>query len=83
MTRQADVCIGVLALQGSFREHVARLNKLSGVTAVEVRTKQQLEDVDGLVIPGGAVLSQASRFNHSQIALPAVLLNASCWQLRA
>lgn len=47
------MCIGVLALQGAFREHLACLRKLPGVRAVEVRTKEQLASVDGLIIPGG------------------------------
>ena len=49
-----EVCIGVLALQGAFREHLACLRKLPRVQAVEVRTKEQLAGVDGLIIPGGA-----------------------------
>src|SRR5439155_23265395 len=44
--------IGVLALQGNFREHVAVLRRL-GADAVEVRKPEQLEGLDGLVIPGG------------------------------
>jgi 5'-phosphate synthase pdxT subunit len=44
--------IGVLALQGAFREHVAMLRRL-GVEATEVRLPEQLEGLDGLVIPGG------------------------------
>lgn len=44
--------IGVLALQGNFREHVQMLRGL-GVDAVEVRKSEQLEGLDGLVIPGG------------------------------
>ena len=44
--------IGVLAVQGNFREHVAMLRRL-GVDAVEVRKPEQLEGLDGLVIPGG------------------------------
>jgi 5'-phosphate synthase pdxT subunit len=44
--------VGVLALQGAFREHVAALRDV-GVDAVEVRLARDLEDVDGLVIPGG------------------------------
>ena len=51
----AEVCIGVLALQGAFREHLACLRKLPHVHAVEVRTKEQLAGVDGLIIPGGAL----------------------------
>jgi 5'-phosphate synthase pdxT subunit len=44
--------VGVLALQGAFREHVAALRDV-GVDAVEVRLPRDLEDLDGLVIPGG------------------------------
>lgn len=44
--------IGVLALQGAYREHIALLSRL-GVEAVEVRLPEQLEGLDGLVIPGG------------------------------
>jgi pyridoxal 5'-phosphate synthase pdxT subunit len=44
--------IGVLALQGAFREHIEALEKL-GVEAVEVRLPEQLEGLDGLIIPGG------------------------------
>ena len=53
MTVDTDIKIGVLALQGSFREHIACFRRIPGVLAVEIRTKQQLESVDGLVIPGG------------------------------
>lgn len=44
--------IGVLALQGDFREHIAMLTGL-GVDTAEVRTPEELDAVDGLVIPGG------------------------------
>ena len=44
--------IGVLALQGAFREHVQMLRKL-GVEAAEVRLPAELSDCDGLIIPGG------------------------------
>ena len=44
--------IGVLALQGAFREHAAALRKL-GVDVVEVRLPEELDGLDGLVIPGG------------------------------
>jgi 5'-phosphate synthase pdxT subunit len=44
--------IGVLALQGAFREH-ARALRAVGADVVEVRLPQQLEGLDGLVIPGG------------------------------
>jgi 5'-phosphate synthase pdxT subunit len=44
--------IGVLAVQGNFREHAAMLRRL-GADPVEVRKPEQLEGLDGLVIPGG------------------------------
>ena len=44
--------IGVLALQGNFREHAAMLRRL-GADPVEVRKPEQLDGLDGLVIPGG------------------------------
>lgn len=44
--------IGVLALQGDFLEHMEALRKLN-VPAVAVRLAAELEDLDGLVIPGG------------------------------
>ena len=44
--------VGVLALQGDFREHIVMLRDL-GVDVVEVRTPAELDAVDALVIPGG------------------------------
>lgn len=44
--------IGVLALQGAFREHVLSLEAL-GAETVAVRLPEQLEGCTGLVIPGG------------------------------
>jgi 5'-phosphate synthase pdxT subunit len=44
--------IGVLALQGDFSEHLSMLKKL-GVQAVEVRLPKHLDDLNGLIIPGG------------------------------
>jgi 5'-phosphate synthase pdxT subunit len=46
------VRIGVLAVQGAFREHAAVLRRL-GADVVEVRKPEQLDGLDGLVIPGG------------------------------
>ena len=44
--------IGVLALQGDFREHINSLTSL-GVESIEVRTRSDLEQSSGLIIPGG------------------------------
>jgi 5'-phosphate synthase pdxT subunit len=50
VTRQPR--IGVLALQGAFSEHIAILRRL-GADAIEVRKPEQLEGLDGLILPGG------------------------------
>ena len=44
--------VGVLALQGDFVEHVQMLTHI-GIEAVEVRLPQHLEELAGLIIPGG------------------------------
>jgi len=46
------VKVGVLAVQGNFREHAAMLRGL-GAEVVEVRLPGELDGLDGLVIPGG------------------------------
>lgn len=45
-------CIGILALQGAFREHRIMLDQL-GVQTKEVRQVKHLEGIDALIIPGG------------------------------
>ncbi|HVX54473.1 pyridoxal 5'-phosphate synthase glutaminase subunit PdxT [Nocardioides sp.] len=52
MTGRPSLRIGVLALQGDVREHIASLDAL-GVDAFGVRRAEELERCDGLVIPGG------------------------------
>src|SRR5262252_10551963 len=44
--------IGVLAVQGNFREHAAVLLRL-GAEPVEVRLPEHFDGLDGLIIPGG------------------------------
>jgi 5'-phosphate synthase pdxT subunit len=44
--------VGVLALQGDFREHAAVLDRL-GVEAVLIKNAGHLNDLDGLILPGG------------------------------
>ena len=47
-----DIVIGVLALQGDVREHIEAVQK-AGAKAVPVKTREEIESVDGLIIPGG------------------------------
>ena len=49
---EAPLRIGVLAVQGNFREHAAMLRRL-GADPVEVRKPEQLDGLDGLIVPGG------------------------------
>ncbi|MDD5659241.1 MAG: pyridoxal 5'-phosphate synthase glutaminase subunit PdxT [Actinomycetota bacterium] len=51
MTKRG-VSVGVLALQGAFREHVYSI-RLCGARAIEIKFPYQLDEVDGLIIPGG------------------------------
>ncbi|PSR86604.1 Pyridoxal 5'-phosphate synthase [Actinidia chinensis var. chinensis] len=52
------MAIGVLALQGSFNEHIAVLRRL-GVKGVEIRKPDQLQSVTSLIIPGGESTTMA------------------------
>ncbi|XP_022140743.1 probable pyridoxal 5'-phosphate synthase subunit PDX2 [Momordica charantia] len=50
--------VGVLALQGSFNEHISALRRL-GVKGVEIRKPEQLLNVASLIIPGGESTTMA------------------------
>ena len=58
--------IGVLALQGAFAEHIAVLKKLK-VEAIPVRLPQQLEGLDGLIIPGGESTTITKLMEHYKL----------------
>lgn len=51
---KGEILIGVLALQGSFYEHLEKFKQLS-VNSVEIRSAEDFESskIDGIVIPGG------------------------------
>lgn len=48
----AETLVGVLALQGAFREHAAAVGRL-GVEAREVRQLKDMSGIDAMIIPGG------------------------------
>ena len=52
------MAIGVLALQGAFREHLKHLGAI-GETACRVRTTKDLTDIDGIILPGGESTAMA------------------------
>ena len=66
---EAMVKIGVLALQGDFREHREVLDRL-GVTASEVRVAKDLVGLDGLIIPGGESTTIAKLMRSSGLLDP-------------
>ena len=47
------ITIGVLGVQGAIKEHIDKLSKISNVTPIIVKTKEEIELVEGLVLPGG------------------------------
>ena len=61
--------VGVLALQGDFREHV-RVLATAGAVPVEVRTAAELADVDRLVIPGGESTTIAKLAHAGELVDP-------------
>jgi 5'-phosphate synthase pdxT subunit len=65
----AGLTVGVLALQGDFREHRVALEKL-GVLTREVRLPEQLVGLDGLVIPGGESTTMSKLMHAYELADP-------------
>jgi 5'-phosphate synthase pdxT subunit len=63
--------VGVLALQGDFEAHAKSL-RAAGAEAVEVRTAEQLESVDGLVIPGGESTTILKLLNYMDLKEPLI-----------
>ena len=61
--------IGVLALQGAFREHREVLDAL-GVEAVEVRTPAELGALDALILPGGESTTMSKLLDSSGVRVP-------------
>jgi 5'-phosphate synthase pdxT subunit len=68
--------VGVLALQGDFREHREVLEGL-GVTAPDVRVPRELEGLDGLIIPGGESTTIAKLIRTSRLLEPLKQLAAN------
>lgn len=45
--------VGVIAIQGDFEKHIEAFSRIPGARPMEVRTAEDLENVDSIVIPGG------------------------------
>ena len=61
--------VGVLALQGDFEAHQKALER-AGAEAVQVRTAEALEDLDGLVIPGGESTTMLKLLDYMHLKEP-------------
>ena len=61
--------VGVLALQGDFEAHEKALGR-AGAEAVQVRTAEQLESIDGLVIPGGESTTMLKLLSFMELKEP-------------
>jgi 5'-phosphate synthase pdxT subunit len=61
--------VGVLALQGDTREHLAALRE-AGAEAITVRRRSELDAVDGLVIPGGESTTMTHLLREFQLLEP-------------
>src|ERR1044071_8317940 len=61
--------VGVLALQGAFREHREVLDAL-GVEAIEVRTPAELGALDALILPGGESTTMSQLLDSSGVRAP-------------
>jgi 5'-phosphate synthase pdxT subunit len=61
--------VGVLALQGDFEAHERALER-AGADAVQVRTAEEMNDIDGLVIPGGESTTMLKLLNCMNLNEP-------------
>jgi 5'-phosphate synthase pdxT subunit len=66
---ETPIRIGVLALQGSFSEHIHALRRLE-VETIEVRLPSELEQIDGLVMPGGESTTILKLLDEYQLRTP-------------
>lgn len=61
--------VGVLAFQGGFSEHVNHIKRLNH-EAIEVRKKEQLDEIDGLIIPGGESTTMGKLLRETEMLKP-------------
>lgn len=69
MAQDSPARIGVLAVQGDFREHIAHL-QACGAQSVRVRRPADLEGIDGLVFPGGESTAMSNLIRLHELEAP-------------
>ena len=62
--------VGVLAVQGDFKEHIETLNEIEGVEARPVKTREQIAACDALVIPGGESTTIGKLMERFELDVP-------------
>ena len=62
--------VGVLGLQGSIQEHIVSLSKIDGVEPCVVKTKQDLDKVAGIILPGGESTTIGKLLNDFDLLNP-------------
>lgn len=67
--RRTGVRIGVLGLQGDVEEHLAALQACK-VEAVRVKTPEELEAIDGIIMPGGESTTVGAMLERFGLAKP-------------
>ncbi|HML88199.1 MAG TPA: pyridoxal 5'-phosphate synthase glutaminase subunit PdxT [Methylomusa anaerophila] len=74
--------IGVLALQGAVKEHLDRLNSLPDVAGLAVKKAADLNNIDGLILPGGestTIGKLLREFNLSPILIDKINRGLPVW----
>jgi len=62
--------VGVLSLQGAFIEHINMLNKISGIKPIQIKKKEDLGKIDGLIIPGGESTTIGKLLERHELLMP-------------
>ncbi len=65
-----NIKVGVLSFQGSVEEHMNSLKKIDNVEAVEVKTLSALNEVNGLILPGGESTTISKLLNIFNLSSP-------------
>ncbi len=64
VVKRKSIMVGVLALQGNYSKHIEILQKLK-ISSCEVRYTHQLNEINGLIIPGGESTTMADLMNRN------------------
>lgn len=64
--------VGVLAIQGSFQEHLSSLNQLDGIQSIPVKSRSDLDMIEGLILPGGESTAQGKLLHDFELLEPII-----------